>query len=62
MNYVSDEMEWVKYLFRAYAQPEQGLINFMEAYAKATDQHINGSGKPIYEWLKSETKKLKTKT
>jgi methanogenic corrinoid protein MtbC1 len=61
MNYVSDEMEWVKYLLHAYAQPEQGLVDFIDAYAKAIDKHINGSGRPIYEWLRAETQKLKTK-
>ena len=62
INYVSDEMDWVKYLLHAYAQPEQGLVDFINAYAKAIDKHINGSGKPIYEWLKAETQKLKQTT
>ncbi|MFT3892551.1 MAG: MerR family transcriptional regulator [Anaerolineales bacterium] len=62
MNYVSDEMEWVKYLLHAYNQPEDELIQFMDAYAKAIDKHINGSGKPIYEWLKAEIQKLKQVT
>ena len=61
MNYVSDEMDWIKYLLHAYNQPEEELVKFMDAYAKAIDKHINGSGKPIYEWLKEESRKLKTK-
>ena len=61
INYVSDEMEWVKYLLHAYRQPEEELVKLMDAYAKAIDKHINGSGKPIYEWLLSETKKIRNK-
>jgi DNA-binding transcriptional MerR regulator len=55
----SDEVDWVKYLLHAYAHPDEELIHFMEAYAKAIDKHINGSGRPIYEWLKAEIQKLK---
>ena len=59
MNHVSDEMEWVKYLLHAHTHPEEELVKFMDAYVKAIDRHINGSGKPIYEWLKAEAQKLK---
>jgi len=59
MNHVSDEMDWVKYLLHAYQHPDEELISFMDAYAKAVDKHINSSGKPIYEWLAIEAKKLK---
>ena len=61
MNHVSDEMDWVKYLLHAYNQPEEELAKFMNAYAKAVDKHINGSGRPIYEWLASEIKKIREK-
>jgi hypothetical protein len=59
INYVNDEMDWVKYLLHAYEHPEEELANFMDAYAKAIDQHINGSGKPILAWLKEQAQKLK---
>ncbi|MBI2759312.1 MAG: MerR family transcriptional regulator [Chloroflexi bacterium] len=61
MGHVSDEMEWVKYLLHAYQRPAEELIVFMDAYAQAVNQHINGSGKPIYEWLAAEAEKLKAK-
>jgi methanogenic corrinoid protein MtbC1 len=61
MNYVSDEMEWVKYLLHAYNQPEEELVKFINAYAKAVDKHINGSGKPIYDWLSNEARKARTR-
>jgi len=59
MNYVSDEMNWVKFLLHAYQRPDEELISFMDAYAQVVNKHINGSGKPIYEWLAAEAKKLK---
>jgi hypothetical protein len=61
MNHVSDEMSWIKFLLHAYERPDEELVNFMDAYAKAVNKHINGSGKPIYEWLSSEALKAKTK-
>jgi hypothetical protein len=59
MNYVSDEMDWIKYLLHAHNRPDDELIHFMDSYDKAIDKHINGSGKPILAWLKAETQKLK---
>ena len=59
MNHVSDEMAWVKFLLHAYERPDEELINFTDAYVKAVKKHINGSGKPIFEWLKTETQKIK---
>lgn len=61
MNYVSDEMDWIKFLLHAYERPDEELINFMDAYAKSVNKHINGSGKPIFEWLTNEAKKARTK-
>jgi MerR family transcriptional regulator, light-induced transcriptional regulator len=61
MNHVSDEMAWVKFLLHAYERPDEELIDFMTAYAKAVNKHINGSGKPIFEWLSNEAKKARTK-
>jgi MerR family transcriptional regulator, light-induced transcriptional regulator len=59
MNHVSNEMDWVKFLLHAYQRPDDELIDFMDAYAKAVNKHINGSGQPIYTWLKAEAQKLK---
>jgi hypothetical protein len=53
MNHVTDELAWVKFLLHAYERPDEELVNFMDAYAKAVNKHINGSGKPIIEWLKT---------
>jgi len=61
MNHASNEMDWVRFLLQAYERPDEELVHFMDAYARAINKHINGSGKPIYEWLKAEVQKLKTK-
>jgi hypothetical protein len=61
IRYVSDEMNWIKFLLHAYSRPEEELIHFMDAYAKAIDKHINGSGRPILAWLREEAQKLKQK-
>jgi len=59
MDHVSDEMDWIKFLLQAYERPDEELIDFIDAYVKAVNKHINGSGKPIFEWLKVESQKLK---
>ncbi len=61
MNHVSDEMSWIKFLLHAYERPDEELVKFMDAYAKAVNKHINGSGKPIFEWLANEAKKARNK-
>lgn len=59
MSYVSGEVQWLKSLLQFHeAQPQQ-LIHFMEAYSKAVNKHINGQGKPIFDWFAAETEKLK---
>jgi DNA-binding transcriptional MerR regulator len=61
INHVADEVNWVKFLLHAHERPEQELIGFMDAYTKAVDKHLNGSGRLITEWLSSEVKKIRTK-
>jgi methanogenic corrinoid protein MtbC1 len=60
MDFVSGEMEWLKTLMQAHNRPREELIHFIDNYAQAIDKHINGSGRPIYKWLKSEVVKLET--
>lgn len=58
MNYVSGEIEWVKTLVKAHDRPESELADFIASYANAINEHINGSGRPIYDWLSSEVDRL----
>jgi MerR family transcriptional regulator, light-induced transcriptional regulator len=58
MAHVSAEIDWLQTMLRSHStQPEQ-LALFMETYARAVDKHINGQGRPIFEWLDSEIRKL----
>jgi cobalamin-dependent methionine synthase I len=56
MEYVTNEMEWLKILLQAHERPVQELTEFMKIYSRAVDKHINGRGEPIKEWLKSHSK------
>lgn len=58
MNYVSGEIEWLKTLLKMHERPSGELADFITSYAEAVNQHLNGSGRPIYEWLSSEVDKL----
>ena len=58
MSHVSAEVDWLKNLLQAYETPSQQLIHFMKTYARATDQAIDGQGKPIFEWFAAEIQKL----
>jgi hypothetical protein len=58
MNYVSGEIEWLKTLVKAHERPMQELADFIASYASAVEQHINGSGRPICDWLSSEVDRL----
>lgn len=60
LNYVSDEMTWIKHLLHAHKRPSEELLGFMDAYTRAVAKHMDGAGKPIEAWLKQEIKKLKT--
>ncbi|MEW6241314.1 MAG: B12-binding domain-containing protein [Chloroflexota bacterium] len=60
MNYVSGEIEWVKSLVKAHDRPVSELADFIASYARAVNEHINGSGRPIYDWLSNEIVKLST--
>jgi DNA-binding transcriptional MerR regulator len=60
IQHVSEEIDWIRTLLHAHAQPEQYLVEFMEAYAQAVNKHLNGSGILILEWLSGEVQKLRT--
>ncbi|MFZ5818916.1 MAG: MerR family transcriptional regulator [Chloroflexota bacterium] len=58
MDYVSGEIEWLKTLVKAHERPTQELADFIASYASAVEKHINGSGRPICDWLSSEVDRL----
>lgn len=59
MGHVSAEIDWLRMLLKSHSTHPEQLVLFMETYARAVDKHINGQGKPIFEWLDSEIRKLK---
>jgi len=58
MNYVTSEMDWLKKLMQSHNRPASELVHFMQSYSQSVDRHINGSGRPIFEWLNLESAKL----
>jgi methanogenic corrinoid protein MtbC1 len=51
LSLIDGEIEWVRALLTANNIPEQALSTYLQLYADAISQHINGAGKPITEWL-----------
>jgi DNA-binding transcriptional MerR regulator len=56
MEYVTEEVEWLKVLFQSHRRPPQELADFMKNYSRAVDKYINGQGQPIKTWLTAQTK------
>ncbi len=56
MEYVTLEVEWTKTLLQLHKRPPEELAYFMQTYADAVEQHINGQGLPIKNWLNAQTK------
>jgi hypothetical protein len=52
-------MEWVKVLMNSRQWHPEELTYFMETYSQAVDEHINGSGAPIKNWLKIQSQSVK---
>ena len=59
MSHVSAEVEWLKGLLQAHGSADGQLIGFMQTYARAVDQNMNGKGDPVTRWLASEVDKLR---
>lgn len=54
MEYVTQEVEWIKVLMQWRKRPPQELSDFVKSYSQAVDKHINGQGSPIKNWLASQ--------
>ncbi|MBI5354718.1 MAG: MerR family transcriptional regulator [Chloroflexi bacterium] len=54
MEYVTQEMEWVKVLMQSQKRSPQEMATFLQSYSSAVDKHINGTGAPIKAWLKTQ--------
>ncbi|HSG44561.1 MAG TPA: B12-binding domain-containing protein [Anaerolineales bacterium] len=58
MSHVSAEIDWLRMLLVSHATNPEQLADFMNVYAQSVDKHINGQGKPIFEWLQQQNLKL----
>jgi methanogenic corrinoid protein MtbC1 len=54
MEYVTQEMEWVKVLMHSHKRPPQELTDFMQSYLSAVDKQINVQDSPIKDWLSAQ--------
>lgn len=59
MSHVSAEVDWLKGLLQTHGSTDGQLIGFMQTYAQAVDQNMNGKGDPVTRWLASEVDKLR---
>ena len=58
MSHVSAEIDWLRMLLASHATNPEQLAEFMASYSQAVDKHINGQGKPIFEWLQEQKQKI----
>ncbi len=57
MNYIGTELSWLEQLLSNYQWPAETLPQYLRSYYEATDLYLNGSGRPIVEWLAEITSK-----
>lgn len=60
VSHVSSEVDWLKGLLKSHHGEPDLLMPFMQTYAQAVNETINGQGKPISEWLSREVEKLQS--
>ena len=60
VSLIDNEIDWVSTLLKANHIPDGALSEFMQHYAEAVNTNINGSGKPIYDWLSAQVQKFKS--
>lgn len=51
MAHLTEEIDWLKTLLHMHKRPANELNTFMHQYSDAVDEHINGQGDPIKQWL-----------
>jgi DNA-binding transcriptional MerR regulator len=60
MSHVSAEIDWLQGLLRSHGASEEQLAYFLGSYSRAIDKNINGQGKPIFEWIETERRRLES--
>jgi len=54
MEYLTNEVDWLKTLFDNHKRPLEKLSDFMKIYSQAIDKYIREDGKPIKTWLNTQ--------
>ena len=54
MEYLTNEVDWLKTLFEHHQRPLQKLSGFMKTYSHAIDKHLKERGSPIKIWLDAQ--------
>lgn len=51
MSYLGTQINWTKQLINNYDLPANWLKEYLGAYHRAADKHLDGAGRPIVKWL-----------
>lgn len=51
MGYLGTQIDWTKQLINNYDLPSNWLKDYLDTYHQAADEHLNGDGRPIVNWL-----------
>ncbi len=51
LEYLSDEVEWIKAIFKNHQKPIRNLSDFMKFYSQAVKMHLKDLSTPITSWL-----------
>ena len=51
MEYLSEELAWLKTVFKNHKKPIRNLSDFMKYYSQAIEIHLKERGTPIKAWL-----------
>jgi MerR family transcriptional regulator, light-induced transcriptional regulator len=56
MGYLNAEIDWLTVMLKSHQLPAQMVSRYLETYASAVQQQLNGQGHLIVEWLETKNK------
>jgi MerR family transcriptional regulator, light-induced transcriptional regulator len=54
MGYISAEIDWLTVMLKSHQLPVQMVPRYLETYARAVREHLNGHGNLIVNWINSQ--------
>jgi hypothetical protein len=51
IDFLCNDISWVEGLLDNQGMPREVLSQYLRAYLQAAEEHLNGGGRPIVEWL-----------